>query len=193
MLGSNSVYLQLTLALSGLYFVVTGIQYWLPSYMHNVLGGKEDLVAWYFAALSFTGPVSGVIVGGIVTQAYGGYNTKKGQMIQIYAGMASLIAGMPSPFVSDLHVFAIFIWFMLFFGGWILPQVTGIMLNSVEEHQKAQANSLATLSYNLLGCLPAPTFYGLLSQFTGDSSRVPMACLIYSCTISIGLLWYGIT
>ena len=67
MLGSNCVYLQLTLALSGLYFVVTGIQYWLPSYMHNVLGGNEDLVAWYFAALSFTGPVSGVIVGGIVT------------------------------------------------------------------------------------------------------------------------------
>jgi len=78
MLGDNGVYCKLTLALSGLYFIVTGIQYWMPAYMHTILGADNDLVAWYFSALSFTGPVSGVIVGGIVTQGCGGYNTRKG-------------------------------------------------------------------------------------------------------------------
>ena len=35
--------------------------------MHTVLGADSQVVAWWFVALSFTGPVSGVIVGGIVT------------------------------------------------------------------------------------------------------------------------------
>lgn len=78
MLGTNGIYIQLTLALSGLYFVVTGIQYWLPSYMHTVIHADQAVVAWYYTALSFTGPVSGVIVGGLVTQHYDGYSTEKG-------------------------------------------------------------------------------------------------------------------
>jgi len=49
--------------------------------MEKILGADKEIVAWYFSFLSFTAPVSGVIVGGIVTQYLGGYNSKRGQEI----------------------------------------------------------------------------------------------------------------
>jgi hypothetical protein len=62
--------------LSGLYFVVTGIQYWTPDYLQNIIGQDHDVVAYYFSATSFTAPVGGVIVGGFVMQAFGGFTQK---------------------------------------------------------------------------------------------------------------------
>lgn len=65
------------MAISGLFFVVTGIQYWLPDYMINVLEADTETVGWYYSFLSFTAPISGVIASGIITTKLGGYNTLK--------------------------------------------------------------------------------------------------------------------
>jgi hypothetical protein len=54
------------------------------------------------------------------------------------------------------------------FGAFILPTITGIMLNSVPENMRPQANSLAVLAYNLLGYLPAPFLYGFISTIQVD-------------------------
>mmetsp|Transcript_17687 Transcript_17687/g.29898 ORF Transcript_17687/g.29898 Transcript_17687/m.29898 type:complete len:123 (+) Transcript_17687:1992-2360(+) len=84
-------------------------------------------------------------------------------------------------------------WLLLFFGGFILPPVTGIMISSVGEYQKSSANSIANLCYNLLGYLPAPQIYGLISQWTGgDKSRWPMGVILYSTIITIFFLFAGI-
>lgn len=67
------------------------------------------------------------------------------------------------------------------------------MLNSVEENKRISANSLAQLSFNLLGYLPAPTFYGFVAQIAGDeTSRVPMGCLVYSSVFTITALIFSI-
>lgn len=75
---TNSVFCGLVGTMSGLYFVVTGIQYWITAYMMNVLGANAELAALYFVILCFTGPIMGVIAGGIFTQCVGGYNSTKG-------------------------------------------------------------------------------------------------------------------
>ena len=103
-----------------------------------------------------------------------------------------MLCALPIPFV-DFTGFGFLIWFLLFFGGFLLPQVTGIMLNTVEESKRTSANSIATLCYNLLGFLPAPSFYGMVSAITNnEESRIPMGCLLYSNLISIGFLIVGI-
>lgn len=79
----------------------------------------------------------------------------------------AVVSAVPIPFV-DFKVFAFLIWFLLFFGGFLLPQVTGIMLNSVEESKRTSANSIANLFYNLFGYLPAPSFYGMVSSIVGN-------------------------
>ena len=53
------------------------------------------------------------------------------------------------------------------------------MLNSVNEKEKATANSLAMLVYNLFGYLPSPAIYGLVSDIAGPRSKLPMGFLLY--------------
>jgi MFS transporter, Spinster family, sphingosine-1-phosphate transporter len=51
------------LALSCLYFVITGIQYWISDYMLEVLGTSMAYVYTSYSLTSVTGPVVGVICG----------------------------------------------------------------------------------------------------------------------------------
>lgn len=157
----------------------------------------------YFSTSSLTAPIGGVIIGGIVTSAYGGYNTRKAQKIQCIMGLCAVASALPVPWFADKNDFyyvAILLWLLLFFGGFILPPVTGIMINSVGEYQKSSANSIANLCYNLFGYLPAPSIYGFIAALTndpsgpdgGNKSRWSMGCLLYSTIISISFLIYGI-
>ena len=107
-------------------------------------------------------------------------------------GAFAVVCALLIPFF-EFHVFAVLIWLLLFFGGSVLPPVTGIMLNSVEQTKRTSANSVANFCYNLLGYLPAPTFYGLVSSIVDDNeSRLPMACLLYSTVFTISFICYGI-
>lgn len=188
-LRTNHVFIRLALSLSGLYFVVSGIQYWMPDYLRHILESSEEAIAWYFTAISITGPVSGVIVGGIITQYLGGYNDVRAQKVLMYAGLGAVAVSIPAPFMHHIEVFCILIWLLLFLGGFILPPLTGIMLNSVDEAHKASANSIANLTYNLFGYMPAPIFYGFVSSITGgEKSRWSMGCLLYSTLVTMVLL-----
>jgi hypothetical protein len=64
-------------ALTGLFYVVTGIQYWVPGYIVNVLDIEPHTATLFFVIVSLSAPIGGVIVGGIITTAYGGYNAPK--------------------------------------------------------------------------------------------------------------------
>lgn len=75
---TNPVFCGLVSTMSGLYFVVTGLQYWISAYMTNVMGASADLAAVYYVVLCFTGPIVGVIAGGLLTSYFGGYNSTKG-------------------------------------------------------------------------------------------------------------------
>jgi hypothetical protein len=119
--------------------------------------------------------------------------------LQCILGGLSVISALPVPFTETFTIFAIEIWLVLFFGGAILPQVTGIMLNSVPESKRTSANSIANLCYNLLGYMPASAFYGLVSSvvktikgYDDEESKIPLGCLLYTTLFTISLLFYGI-
>ena len=59
-------------------------------------------------------------------------------------------------------------WLVLFFGGGIVPILTSIIINSVPGEHSGSANSISNLLTNLLGYLPAPYIYGILSDIYGD-------------------------
>ena len=84
--------------------------------------------------------------------------------------IASFVA-LPIPFLNSFPVFLALLWLVLFCGGFCLPPVTGIMINSVNQHHKSTANSIANLCYNLIGYLPAPSIYGLVSWLTDDDPK----------------------
>ena len=134
---SNKIYVSLCLALSGLYFVVTGIQFWAPDYLKSIIGVDEQSVSIFFVVTCFSAPVSGVIVGGIVTTAFGGYNTKKSFKLLRVIGALAVVCALIIPLLDDFTAVGSLIWLLLFLGAFILPSLTGVMISSVGQYQKA--------------------------------------------------------
>ena len=81
------------------------------------------------------------------------------------------------------------IWILLFFGGSIVPPLTGIMLNSIKPELRSFANSNATMLINLLGYLPAPAVYGLLTTF---NEKAGLFCITYTPIVCIFFLGYSL-
>ena len=92
--------------------------------------------------------------------------------------MASLCAT-PIPFLDNFSVALLMFWLMLFFGGSIVPGVTGIMISSIPSESRSVGNSVGHLFQELLGYLPSPMLYGLVITLTGGStSRWGMILLV---------------
>jgi len=117
----------------------------------------------YFIVTTLSAPIGGVIVGGIITQSFGGYNTPKAMKMQCLMGACAVICALPIPYFENFYYVGMLFWGVLFFGGFVLPPVTGIMIDSVKADQRASANSIANLTYNLLGYFPAAQVYGYIA------------------------------
>jgi hypothetical protein len=129
-------------------------------------------------------------VGGIITQSVGGYGSPQVLGISCLMAFLATVVSLPIPFLDSFMAVIILMWILLFCGGFILPILTGILLNSVGFYERTVANSLANLSYNLLGYLPAPSIYGIVCNLTGgETSRYGIAVLMYSSVFSSATLF----
>ena len=121
------------------------------------------------ALTTITGPVTGVICGGIIFNRLGGYTSPKAYPVAVIVMALGACLGFPIPFVEDtLPAIVALLWGQFFCGGFCMPVLTGILLNSVPIPCRTLGNSVANLFYNLFGYLPAPYAYGLAYQLTGQ-------------------------
>ena len=67
----------LVLAISSLYFVVTGLQYWVSAYLMITMEIEQEEVFYFYAFTCFSAPITGVIIGGIIFSCIGGYNSPR--------------------------------------------------------------------------------------------------------------------
>jgi len=182
LLWERKVFVYTMLSISALYFVVTGIQFWISDYLRAVLLVPKEQVFIFFSAVSITAPTMGVLFGGSVVSRYGGYSSKSALKICcIFATTASVFA-LPIPFINDFTTLVVFLWFLLFFGGALMPPVMGIMLSSIPKSLRAFGNSAAQIFQNLLGYFPAPFLYGFVYNVTGgdkEQSRWGMIMLMF--------------
>ena len=49
-------------------------------------------------------------------------------------GGFAVLSALPIPWMNEFYYVGILFWLLLFFGGFILPPVTGIMINSVGDY-----------------------------------------------------------
>ena len=61
---TNYIFLFTTLSLCCLYFVVTGIQFWMTAYCIKVLDADPGLVTIVYSLVSITAPIPGAAMGG---------------------------------------------------------------------------------------------------------------------------------
>jgi MFS family permease len=155
-----------------------------------------------YSACSITGPTVGVLVGGFMTTTcVGGYTNKKALTLCFFISLFACLSALPIPWINSLVGVVICLWLLLFFGGFIMPNLTGILLNSVPPKERAIANSVANFFYNLFGYLPAPFLYGLIVELTNkpdpddpsvNVSRWGMFVLMYSSIIGVISLGMGL-
>ncbi|EGR29914.1 major facilitator superfamily protein, putative [Ichthyophthirius multifiliis] len=172
LLWENKVYVYTMLTLTALYFVVTGIQFWMSDYMRIVLKIDQALVYTSFSIISLTAPAFGVIIGGIALHQAGGYNGKYVLSICMLNGVCASMCAIPIPFQKDFSIVVTLLWFLMFFEAAMIPAIMGLMLSSVQKKLRAFCNSTAQLFYNLLGYLPAPFLYGLINKISRSEASI---------------------
>ena len=122
----------------------------------------------------------------------GGYTSKPVLQMTILVSILCLISAAPIAFLDNFPLFLTLLWLLLFFGGFIMPSLTGIMLSTINKRQKTIGNSVANLIYNLVGYLPAPSVYGAIHDAgKGGNAREAMATLMFTSILCFLFLAIG--
>eukprot|EP01059_Diplonema_ambulator_P033840 TRINITY_DN7272_c0_g1_i1.p1 TRINITY_DN7272_c0_g1~~TRINITY_DN7272_c0_g1_i1.p1 ORF type:complete len:1236 (+),score=383.42 TRINITY_DN7272_c0_g1_i1:151-3858(+) len=206
---SNPVVWLGILAVTSLYFVVTSMQLWITDYLTTEpapvdIPGKTaqdrySTIVIAFGITAITGPVMGVLIGGYILDSpkwVGGYadHPNKASFFSALAGTCAAVAAIMSLVMTKFWPFIIVIWFTLFFGGMVLPGLTGVIISSVAIEHRGVTSSFAGLMYNLFGYFAGPFVtglvankYGLKRGFQVALSWAAVAALLGIITWIVGL------
>ena len=165
----NKNYLTTMFGISCSLFVVTGIQFWISDYMQEVIHFDSSKTYIIYALVCISAPTLGVLTGGILIQYLGGYTTGKALDACCKLTFVGFIFAGLLPIFENPILFVIIMWLLLFFESSITPGLTGLMISSIPDSYKEVGNSITQLCYNLIGFLPSPFIYGLVSSYTGGS------------------------
>ena len=176
----SPIFILMNITLASMFIIVSAVQFWINDYLENgLLVDDEKKRLYAFAFVVITSPVGGIILGGILTNKLGGYDTEKAIYIPLITSFLVCILANIIPLTSNLYVFIPLFWTYLFLGSVLLPVVSGIILVSVDKKFAGSASSVSTLLYNILGRLPGPILYGFYkSQVDDKHSRIPFWLLL---------------
>ena len=128
----------------------------------------------------------GIFSGGYAATLFGGYATKKSVYLSMALMVFTIVVTIPLAFNHDFIVVCVLMWLLFFFTGSALPCMTGIMLNCVKEEELNAANSLANLSYNILGYLAGTFVYGFIYDAGGKGvGKAAIVVLMFIPIVSI--------
>ena len=170
----NKLYVTLTLGMSSIYFIVTGIQFWITKYLIEILNADQLVVNITFSLISITAPLSGVLFGGTVSDKYGGYKGRnESKALQMCVGFAivAFIFSFPMGFLFQIFYLSVLLWTFLFFGASIIPIATGIMISTVPKDCQATSSSISQLIFNLFGYFSSPMITGFIMDSFEDKNQ----------------------
>ena len=180
----SKIFILMNITLSLMFIIVSAIQFWINDYLENgLLISDEKKRLYAFAFVIITSPTTGIILGGIISDKIGGYDTEKAIYIPLITSFFDCILANIIPFTINIYTFVVLFWIFLFLGSILLPVVHGIILVSVDKEYAGSASSVSTLCYNFLGRLPGPNLYAFYkSLIHNKNSRIPF-CLLLNMAI----------
>jgi MFS transporter, Spinster family, sphingosine-1-phosphate transporter len=168
-------------ALSSLYFVVTGIQFWGTSYMLVALSAPRSVVNTMFVLCAGTGPTLGVFYGGWIIDKMGGYVGSKQRVISLkicfVTGILAGIFATIGSLVDHFYTFICCLWLILFLGASLLPACTGMLVSVVPRKYRPISSSLSIFVFNIFGYSFSLFLSGYLMQVSGFLSKASFPSL----------------
>ena len=157
------------LVMTCLFVTVTGVNFWITDYLIKVIGVERSKAFELYLTASVVGPLIGVLGAAFIFDRIGGYTSEFAHPLCLTVALFGMVSALSSVLVHDSAVTcAMFITLQFVCGAFVKPVITGIMLNQVPPKLRTMANSVANLSYNLLGFLPAPIMYGFFYELSDD-------------------------
>lgn len=197
-LFSSNLWVALTLSLCSVYFVVTGVQFWITDYAtlakeEGGLGADAQTVVFVFSVASVTGPVIGVFLGGVLIDKQGGYKDDPNsselpgtaahrtlRTCGVFA-IGAVLASVPAAFSNDFNTVMVALWLVLLFGGAIVSPATGVCINAVQPQLRSFGSAIAMFLYNLLGYAAAPLIGGAVAEVSS------LKWGYRSCILAVGM------
>jgi MFS family permease len=190
---SQKVFLFCTLCLSNLFFIITIVQFWAPDYLKDVLlVPNENDINLSFIIVCVSSPTLGVAFGGYTSAKIGGYESKHSILLCLIFAFCASICSIPVPLVDSIVFFTIWLWLVLFFGGAVVPPMTGIIISSLPVEHRGSANSITSAVTTLFGYLPAPFIYSEIYELTRNiNPKIALMCVMYYSFAGVLLLACG--
>ncbi len=193
----SKVFTYTSLALCSLFFVVTGIQVWITKYLQIAVKADYGTIIWMFTLTSATAPTLGVFFGGWFCENLGGYRGEEGlaRASKLVCCFALLAVGSAAPagFYRDLNIIITLIWFLLFWGGAIMPTATGLILSSVPVSLRSFSSAVSMFLYNMLGYALGATLPGFLQTQIESNYNVSEArILAWGIRLVLGWSIFGL-
>ena len=121
-----------------LFFVISGILFWSTDYFTEVIGTTKDEVTIAFGLTSITGPVFGAISSIPLEKKIGFKSNFTLPACLLIAGACYGIAFFV-PMYNSMWGVIVHMWFILFFGGMLLPITNGRLLSLVNKRHLAHS------------------------------------------------------
>jgi MFS family permease len=146
------------LSLTFLFFVLRGVNYWGTEYLTRTFPDQSHIVIRIcFLAVAITAPIFGLVCGSNIGEIivayfdtrdeYNYYNVLWSLVLALIAALFSIMACNTSEFLSIL----VGLWFVLFFGGALLPLISVTILEILEPKDRALATGFNSLVQQLFG------------------------------------------
>lgn len=188
----NKSYISTMFGISCSLFVITGMQFWVSDYMQEVIHLESSKTYIIYAIVSISAPTLGVLTGGLLIQYLGGYTEGKALNACCKLTFIGFVCSLILPVFDYPIIFVIFMWLMLFFESSVTPGLTGLMISTIPDNYKEIGNSLTQLFYNLIGFLPSPYIYGLVTSYTGgEDSKWGLAVITLWSFFGFLSLYFG--
>ena len=185
---SEMVYLFTGLSNSVVFFGMSVVQYWVDSYMENVLHAESGTRFIVFASVCVTSPPFGMLLGGLLGNYVGGYQNKKAIVLCALFSIVSCVFAMLVGLFNTVAVFAVFMWLYFFLICGMTPLETGIIIDALPERLRGDGFSVMNFFLNILGNLPAASVYGMIYEKT-EKTYPNMAMMITMSYNIVGFIF----
>lgn len=171
MFAKNRVFASVVLAMMSIYFIVTALQTFTTLYLRNdPFNASMNTIIAGFGATAATAPVLGVVAGGWLLDWVGGYkrNLELTAKFGCTFSSCAMVAAVFAFFATEVQTFLISIWFLLFFGGGIIPASTGMLMSSIKPEYRSTGSGVASICFNLGGYFLGPLVCGVVAETAGN-------------------------